>query len=188
MHKHTRIIVGILAVLAILGASSCDDEKSANAKERATVSSNQKKLAVAQPLPTGDWSQLRQNLIEIETAQINTTATTTFFFNQGVVDPVKTCQSVGFPIPASYQLSNPEAPLYSSSHDDLTLPQQETTGVYTGDTTGTYVICIDGKGKGRIAYWEGFVQTETGPATWNVQQHAIESSGESTAEVTTDGK
>lgn len=187
--KPLLILVAILGALT-LTAGSCDGETSdANKTERKSVESSQRKLAVAQPLPTGDWSQLRQNLIEIETAQINTTATTTFFFNQGVVDPVKTCQSVGFPIPASYQLSNPEAVAINDAQSGtLSLPQQETTGVYTGDTTGTYVICIDGKGKGRITYWEGFVQTETGPATWNTEQHMIVSSGESTAAVTTDGK
>jgi len=63
------------------------------------------------------------------------------------------------------------------------IAQQETTGVYTGDTSGTYVICIDESGGGRITYWEGPVETETGEATWNSELHQIESTGKSTAEV-----
>jgi hypothetical protein len=42
----------------------------------------------------------------------------------------------------------------------------EPTGVYTGDSSGTYVVCIAPNGDKYLSYWEGFVQTEGGPAEW----------------------
>lgn len=180
--KKPLLLITALATLAI-GCSETADQD-ANKREANTVAKMQRKLSVAQPAPTGDWSQLRQNVIDIETAQINTTATTTFFFNQGIGNPIKSCESVGFPIAATNQLTNPEA-IAVKDHNVgvLSLPQQETTGVYTGDSTGTYVICIDPSGKGRITYWEGFVQTETGQATWDRTLGQITSTGASTADV-----
>lgn len=180
--KKALLLITALATLAV-GCSSPADQ-TANEREADTVAKAQRKLAVSQPAPSDDWSQLRQNVIDIETAQINTTATTTFFFNQGIPNPIKSCESIGFPIAATNQLTNPEAIAYAEGNVGvLSLPQQETTGVYTGDSTGTYVICIDPSGKGRITYWEGFVQTETGQATWDRTLGQITSTGNSTADV-----
>ena len=38
------------------------------------------------------------------------------------------------------------------------------TGIYTGDSSGTYVICVDAKGEAYARYWEGYVQAVSGPA------------------------
>lgn len=177
----------ILALVLGVALTGCDDKQTANQTERATVARNQKRLVVAQPPPEFNWSQIRQNLIDIQQAQGQTTATTTFFFNQGVVNPVKSCASIGFPIPATYQLTNPEA-MATKYQSPYTLPQQDTTGVFSGDTSATYVICLDDSGKGRITYWEGFVQTETGEARWDREQGLIVSVGKSSAQVNTEGE
>jgi len=177
-------ILSCVALVILVAVGCSDSEPSATNQERRVVERNEKQQLKGQPAPTGAWSQLRQNLIDIEAAQIGTTATTTFMFHMGNPNPVKECSSIGFPIPATYQLTNPEklidSPRYSEDH---VVAQQETTGVYTGDTSGTYVICVDDSGNGRITYWEGPVETETGEATWNKTTHQIESTGKSTAEV-----
>lgn len=175
----------IVTVLITIGVSSCTNDHGNATKKETNVSRDQLNIYLdSQPLPVFKTSQLRQNLIEIETAQSNVTVTTSFFFNMGIADPITVCSSVGFPIPASYQLSNPQARMQDH---DLTLPQLESNGVYTGDTTGTYVICVDAEGNGYAHYWEGFVATVSGPAKWDSTIKQIVLTGESTAEFTTKG-
>jgi hypothetical protein len=162
MNKPRIIATGLAALLALsAGTSTPQGTEQKIAKEQL------KGFLAAQPVPTFAWSQLRQNLIELETAQADTTATTSFFFNQGVADPITVCPSSGFPIPPSYQLTNPEQiSSRSDGSDRVAVPQIESTGVYTAGSTGTYVICIDGTGDPYAFYWEGFVSTVTGPAQW----------------------
>lgn len=172
MKSKKFFIIGMLA-LSVVGLAGCEmtTNNAANNNDRAIAAKQLSGYQKNQPVPIFDWSQLRQNLIEIETSQARTTQTTSFFFNQGVVDPVSSCPSIGFPIPATYQLSNPDAKV---PQHDLTLPQIEANGVYTADTSGTYVICIDAQGRAYANYFEGFVNTVTGPAKWNPDSHQVE--------------
>lgn len=159
------------AIVAVLLLGACSDPNNSGIKNDERLSEQSlADLQRAHPTPKFKRSQLRQNLIELTTAQAETTQTTTFFFNQGIADPVMVCPSIGFPIPSTAQLTNPEQKV---NRHDLTLPQVEPTGVYTGDSTGTYVICIDAKGKAFASYWEGFVQTVTGPAEWNATDKRV---------------
>lgn len=160
--KKTAII--ITAALA-LGLAACETGPgdAAQSDEKLTEGIL-RDLQRAHPVPQFRRSQIRQNLVELTTAQAETTQTTTFFFNMGVEEPVNSCPSIGFPIPATMQLTNPEQIARSYSGGYAILPQVEPTGVYTGDTTGTYAMCIDARGNAYAVYWEGFVQTVTGPA------------------------
>ncbi len=152
----------IIAGLAVT-ASSCEDEATREDRETAAASLN--RLNDSQPVPEFRWSQIRQNLIEITRAQAETTQTTSFFFNMGVVDPITVCPSIGFPIPTTAQLTNPLQRVRSGN--GAVIAQVEQTGIYTGDSTGTYVICIDATGAAYAQYWEGFVSTVAGPAEWD---------------------
>lgn len=180
MNKRMKYLAMALTVFLFCTAGSCTGED--ESKDSKTVRRQEEQYTKGQPPPAAAWSQKRQNIIDIETAQIVTTVTTTFFFNQGIQNPIKICPSIGFPIPATDQLTNPEKVL-DRREGDVVIAQQETTGVFTGDTSGTYVICVDENGKGRIVYWEGFVQAETGEATWDREQGMIIPKGESTATV-----
>lgn len=165
--KKSMIVVAAVAGLALV---ACSSSNAAQNKDRATADKQLAGFQVNQPVPTFTYSQLRQNLIEIETAQAQSTQTTSFFFNQGVTDPTDSCPSIGFPIPSTYQLTNPAAKVV---RHDLTLPQIEATGVYTDQSTGTYVICVDAQGRAYANYWEGFVKTVTGPAKWDAAAHQV---------------
>lgn len=156
----------VVAVMVTMGAScSSSPGSAANKTDQATAAKTLEAMQKNQPVPVFTYSQLRQNLIEIETAQAQTTQTTSFLFNQGVANPITICPSIGFPIPSTYQITNPES-LYTSRNGNVTQPQVEANGIYTGDSTGTYVMCVDATGKPYAVYWEGFVQTVTGPAVW----------------------
>ena len=170
--KRLLIVASAVVAVTLLGACS-SGESSAVEKDRKTSATALRDLQRAHPTPRFRRSQLRQNLVEIVTAQAETTQTSSFFFNLGVADPVNSCPSIGFPIPATMQLTNPEAIVDGDNGRRATLPQVEPTGVYTGDTTGTYVICIDAQGSAYALYWEGFVQAVSGPAEWNVAKKQV---------------
>ncbi|MGW8178132.1 MAG: hypothetical protein ACWGQW_05055 [bacterium] len=178
----------ILAVAAasIFVLAACEN---GGTSEEAKVAEQQlNQFLQSQPIPLFNSSQLRQNLIDIETAQANATITTSFFFNFGIENPVHECPSIGFPIPGTFQLTNPMYIDDNGRHEDLVLPQLESNGVYTGDTSATTVICIDDQGRGYAFYWEGSVATAAGPAKWDSKTKQMVLVGEPSAEFSTGGK
>ncbi|HEX8226283.1 MAG TPA: hypothetical protein VF572_00275 [Candidatus Saccharimonadales bacterium] len=91
------------------------------------------------------------------------------------------CPSIGFPLPSTAQLTNPDQKLDSY---DAVVPQAEPNGVYTGNSEGTYVICVASSGTKYISYWEGSVQTEGGPAKWDDDKGRIILDGKPTVKST----
>lgn len=163
-------IVALLAPVAAFSGCTVSSQPESVAQDKASADANLNRLNDAQPIPAFSWSQIRQNLIEINRAQAETTQTTTFFFNLGVTNPVTSCPSIGFPIPSTAQLTNPFQAIgdIGDNGSGAVIAQSEQTGIYTGDSSGTYVICVDALGKAYAAYWEGFVYAVTGPAEWDV--------------------
>lgn len=177
-----KILASILGLGLLLGLTACGPNQPAKQSEQQIATQQLDGFLKSQPIPIFSWSQLRQTLIEIETAQATTTATTSFFFNQGIADPISVCSSIGFAIPATYQLTNPDA-VYDTSRDNaVTIGQLESTGVYTADTSGTYVKCVDANGVPFMFYWEGFVSTITGPAQWDYDKHQVVLTGAPTGD------
>lgn len=184
-----KITVAVAAVIAAasisLTACSSSDTKSAdtaNQKEASQQANASQNMVTDQPIPSFEYSQLRQNLIELEKAQAAGVQSTTFFFNQGVQDPIFVCPSVGFGVASTTQLSNPEQLVDgggNSTWAKITIPQMDPNGVYSGNSTGTYVLCVGGDGKVFAKYWEGFVDTVSGPAKWNSSTHQEEMTGTS---------
>jgi len=182
-----KVIKTVLAIgsSAVLAAGCAKPTSPAAEADRHASEQLLQTYQKSQPVPSFDWSQLRQNLIEIETAQVRTTQTTSFFFNAGSTDPIQACPSIGFPIPSSYQLSNPQqivgAPVGGGTGwSNEVIPQLEPNGVFTGDSSATYVMCVNGSGKTYAAYWEGFVLTISGPAQWDRSLHEVKLTGDPT--------
>ena len=187
------VVIVILVAIAGL-ATGCQSKGAPTAaqREQAAQNNDTSSLLNNQPVPAFTWSQLRQNMIELENAQAHTTQTTTFFFNMGVTDPVQACPSIGFPIASTTQLTNPTQIANAFLHgynggytSEGVIGNPDPTGVYTGDSTGTYVICVDKTGKAYADYWEGFVQTVTGSAAWDKNAHQVVMIGDPTATFST---
>lgn len=181
---HRRTLAAILAVPVLaLSLSACEGDGSAVQADEEQANTQLARYQANQPVPLFDWSQYRQTLIDIESAQAHGVTTTTFFFNQGVPAPIKTCPSIGFPVPTTSQVTNPDQVIGSSSGHFI-VAQMEPTGVYTGDSSGTYVVCVADDGTDYVTYWEGFVQTEGGPAHWDTDAGLIVLDGPPTVAVT----
>lgn len=168
MRRYYWMVAVIFAALVVIFIAGCGDEPSSVNNDQRSTDTQLQRYQKSQPVPAFDWSQVRQNLIEIQSAQVNTTQTTTFFFVRGgqFAKPISECPSIGYPIPSTYQLTNPLQAV--RLHDSTTtIGQAEATGVYTGESSATYVMCVNAQGKAHAVYWEGDVLTFTGPATWN---------------------
>lgn len=168
------VTAALLGVTVLAGCTA--NQPSSVQKDQALTNQNLNRLQANQPAPAADRSQYRQTVIDVENAQIHGVATTTFFFNQGVTRPIKVCSSIGFPVASTSQLTNPEQLIGGSANGTTisgTVGQQEPNGVYTGDSSGTYVICVAPNGTKYVTYWEGFVHTEGGAAHWDNNQAMI---------------
>lgn len=180
------IVMILLLVVTVFVLAGCSPGLSEAQKRDQRMANEQlDQFQQSQPTPRFNASQLRQNLIDIETAQAEATVTTSFFFNLGVADPIHTCPSIGFPIPGTFQLTAPSQGVKIFDGGAVAVPQLEANGVYTGDTSATTVICIDSNGNGYAKWWEGFVSTTAAPATWNFDTKQIVLTGEPTAEFST---
>ena len=179
MKRYLSVALLLGMLTGFLTACTPDTAESTANRDKAKSASQLARYQAVQPAPAFDWSQYRQTLIDVESAQVHGTLTTTFFFNQGVTDPVKSCPSIGFAVPSTAQLTAPEQVIYDE-HGNVTTQQIESSGVYTGDSSGTYVVCISSAGIRYVTYWEGFVETEGGPADWNTKTHSIETTGKPT--------
>ncbi len=166
------VALGVTCVALAFMGSSCSTASDSQKAETAQQEQISSQMIKNQPLPQFNYSQMRKNLIEIETAQAQGVQTTSFFFNQGVQDPIFVCPSIGVPIPNTASLSNP---LAVERHGGSDGGQMDPNGVYSPTSaTGTFVICVGANGQPFAKSWEGFVDAVFAPARWNQQLHQEE--------------
>ena len=184
--KSRKSMIAIAALAFTLILSSCSSGTTdANAKDQAVSADILTKFQISQPVPKFDWSQIRQTLIDVETAQAQSIQTTSFFFNQGVQDPYFVCPSIGFPVAATTQLTNPLQSEWGSNGATAVTAQVDPNGVFSGNSTGTYVLCVNSAGQTYGQYAEAFVHTVAAPASWNSKSHSVEITGAPTYKFTT---
>ena len=167
--KKTGILV--LAMIVLIFGAGCTQRNKANkaagqnaAGEQQAISSGFGRLSNSQPIPSFDWSQERQTLIDVERARATGTTTTSSGYLEGV-GLVWWCPSIGAPVPSTYQLSAADQWVdipNDHSSERFQLEQGEPTGVYVGESAGTWTLCLDDNGKKFAKYWEGYVESTVG--------------------------
>ena len=171
--------IAAATILSFLLAACSSAPSSVDADKNST-NENLNRLQANQPIPAEAFSQYRQTAIDVEQAEIAGVATTTFFFNMGVQNPIETCPSIGFPVASTAQLTNPSQVVSGYNNGSAVVGQAEPNGVYTGSSTGTYVVCVAPSGTKFINYWEGSVHTVGGAARWDRSEGMIVLAGEPT--------
>jgi hypothetical protein len=176
---------GGLVLAGALAACGAGGSSGGNASEAQTSRQDLNTFQQVQPAPHFPYSVYRQDMIEVEAAQALGEQTTSFAMLQGVHDPIWTCPSIGFPIPNTAQLTNPQQVLTwwgsgSSSPDDVvTIGNIDPNGGYAPSASdGTYVECLNSHGQRFTRYWEGPVDTEGTGATWNYSTHTVQDAGQ----------
>jgi hypothetical protein len=165
-----NLMLGVAAILALgLGACSKNGESNRDAArnsrgETARVSEGFSRVIGSQQIPVFDYSQERQTLIDVMTVRAEGaygTAEVTAL--DGSL--IWWCPTAGAPIPSTYQLTSPDQfvePPDRGGQEDVPMPQGEPTGVYTGDSQATYVLCLDDDGNAFARYEEGNVRWTAG--------------------------
>ena len=133
----------VILVALLVAACGAAPNTSVN-QEQSVVNAQQDQYNKVQPIPFYDFSMQRQALIDIYNSQNldqKTWDVVTSYSGQLVFQ----CPSVGWPIPAAAQLSNPQQVVHSSAisgnYGYGTVGQAEPNGIYTGNTQGTYILC-----------------------------------------------
>lgn len=163
MKRAIATVIGLIALVAI--AAGCEwgssEEnrqagRNANAEQQA-ISDSLSQLVDSQQIPTFDFSQERQTVIDAETVRATGATSTALFYIEGVGLEFW-CPSIGAPVPSTYQLSANESWVDipgDESRELFNVQQGEPTGVYVGDSNATWVICLDDQGRSFGQYWEG---------------------------------
>lgn len=168
--KTTPIKTMLVAVAVLLTVAACapSEESSKGAdtakQEQDAVQTGFNRLNNAQQIPVFDWSQERQTVIDVETIRATGATSTTAGYLEGI-GMIWWCPSAGAPVPSTYQLSG--STQYADLPGDdsrqyLPLDQGEPTGVYVGESSGTWTLCLDDNGKKFAKYWEGYVDSTVG--------------------------
>lgn len=154
-----KLIVLLLFPLFLFNCESPAD--SANRREREQVNRAQETMVRNQPPPVFDWSLERHLMTQLYRARNERMLTYTYVFNRNG-GLLFSCDSMGFPIPATTQLTNPQT-LAWNAHGTSTVAQAEPNGLYAPpDTDGTYVMCLgDHQGVVEPVYIEDRVITTT---------------------------
>lgn len=174
-----RILAGIGATILVISLSACSGDSEApdaNAKDKESSAQILKKAQTAQPVPQFDYSQIRQTLIDAQTAQAQSTQTTSFFFLNGVPDPTFVCPSIGFPVAGTSQLTNPwqvDRITGSGWAESAVIAQIDPNQIYSGDTSATYALCVGAGGKVYLHHAEEVVHAVAGAADWDAAKGRI---------------
>lgn len=172
-------LAGVAGPVALVLAG-CSHPANANQTEQNAQTAQQRIYDNNQGLPQYNWSLERQVLIDAQDSAARGDASTSFFFVQGVQEPVFICPSLGLGVPDTAQLSNPDqiAPVSSKwGGGSAVIGQMDPFGVYTPPTSeGTYVICVI-NGRPTLQRAEEYVHTVMAPAVWDVASHQIKVTG-----------
>lgn len=155
----TRMFKFLMVVVAFASALDvgCDSSESHDSE---IVNKQQTHYQKVQPIPWFDWSQDRDNLIQIYKQKNESRPTHAVVRSMGTGEILWDCPSVGFPIPADTQLTNPLQRMYEAA----VVEQAEPNGLFTSKhTDGTYVLCVDGVGVVSPQYTESKVDVFTRP-------------------------
>lgn len=184
-------IVGI--TLLALALVACTPTNQSLQNDQVQTNSQLQQYQKVQPVPYYNWSEQRNTLIQIYNAK-NEARNTWAVVESITGAALWACPSVGFPIPADTQLTNPEqlaATNYSGSGGagwvEGVVPQMEPDGLYSStNTDGTYVLCIRPNGKIVPIYTEQKVSTFPFPVTV-VDGKIVDSGGDTNIEVNVKG-
>lgn len=157
--KRTTATVAAVALLAVLGAcSKSGDGEDARERESRAINAGFDRVTQSQQVPSFDYSQERQTLIDVLTARAEGTHGTAYARSlDGSL--IWWCPTVGAPIPSTYQLTNPDQIVGGDggNTEEQVLPLGEPSGVYTGESAATWTMCLDDNGTPFAQYEEAIV-------------------------------
>ena len=163
------VATGIAVAFLLCGAQGgCDDKTperaTAAAAEQASQNLQMEQFLRNQPVPSFDWSLERHMLIQLYAARQRATVTHSVVQSEFTGKILWQCDSIGFPLPYSTQLTNPEQVIgrtYCGDHCSVAavaIGQQEPNGLFPPPTSdATWVPCVNERGQITPVYEEKHV-------------------------------
>lgn len=169
--KKNRFFVGlIMAVLLMMFLAACDSTTGAQRLQAQTVNTQQTQYDRNQPIPSFDYSVERDAFIQIYKFRVNAISTysiITYPMATGQGALAYECPSIGYPIPADTQLTNPVVAM-GDSYQGSVIDQAEPNGLFSSkNTVGTWVLCVLQDGTVYPVYTELSVTAFPFPVTSN---------------------
>ena len=151
-----KLLAIFALIVAVTACSASDTPQSAEETRTAQVSQNMAEAVRQVPAPAiSNFQQLRWQtyLYELQDQEI---VTYSYFADMtGKLHLI--CESVGYGMSASIQITNPERVHMGrwSEQGMVTVPQPEPNGLYMPEgLSATWILCSDGEGGIRPVYWE----------------------------------
>lgn len=169
-------IQSIAIILVTLLVVACDANNIT--VERRAVDQQQNLLVKTQPVPYYEFSLERDVVIQLYNARNDARLTHSVVTAMGTGQALWDCPSIGFPIPADVQLTNPV-----KETGGTTIEQPEPNGLYSSkNTDATWVLCADG-GEVTPVYSEQKVLTFPYPVIVDYVTGTILRDGEATTTI-----
>jgi hypothetical protein len=178
-----RLAAALLAIVMLTLTACTESDGSADSADRQSARDQQQHYRRSgQVVPFLEFSQDLETLRQIYILRNQEVAThSVLVANDGRV--VDDCPSVGYPIPSTTQLTNPEYVADSFRGGYAILPQPEPNGLWTGQSMATWVVCVLPSGKRVPVYWEGLVSAYPYPVEVSGDRMTIRPAGDSDVEV-----
>lgn len=174
----------ILLASIVLVVAACDGGSSYSS-ERLAVNAQQNVYAQAQPAPFFDHSLPRSMLTQLYMAKNKAVATYSYVQSEYTGKVLWSCPSIGYPIPANTQLTNPQTVSYPGSSAAVAIAQPEPDGLYSSpSTTGTFVMCTGKSGRVEPKYEERPVTVS--PVAMHEQNGSLTDDADGTSSITID--
>lgn len=147
MRKGLFVLVLVALLLVACGPVNSETSTAFKVEEQQSV------YTTNQPIPAFEWSLERDVFIQLYSLRNEAVSTYTIVSSQMGIT-VFECPSIGFPLAADYQLTNPLVPHYTST-GYITIEQPEPNGLFSSkNTAGTWVMCVQSDGKVYPVYTE----------------------------------
>ena len=167
-------------VLCTADSGGCTtDTSSGTTTEQSQQASAYSNLINNQPAPTYDWSQEREIAIQLYNARQGAVATFSVVQSPYTGKVLWSCNSIGFPLPYSTQLTNPEFVYDPPDVQGVyVLPQSEPNGLFPPpESAATWVPCVNSKGQISPVYEEKDVTVFMQPMVQNADGSLVPVSG-----------
>ena len=164
----------LLVPMAVLLGGADGDGCTAPPRSAASIEQSSQDLQMQQflrnqPVPSYDWSLERHMLIQLYAARQKATNTFSVVQSEFTGKILWSCPSMGFPLPYATQLTNSLQLIQKNDSGhwyDGVVGQQEPNGLFSPPAAdGTWVPCVDEKGRITPVYEERKVTTFLRPVT-----------------------
>lgn len=149
MKRYTTFLLLFVFSVVLMGADGCGPDQS-EAQEQAREDVEQMANELYSKVGTPEITKFQEFRIAKEIMELRDEELTTWTYivdRDG--DKHLVCKSLGYGLPYSTQLTNPEKTIHEHDGGDHTLPQREPNGLYMPDNvSATWVLCQDNSERG----------------------------------------